>query len=58
MPLRGHYAALTDMRERIDRERGFHGVRAQSWGLFEVRRAHGYMDPLPTVALCSAISVK
>lgn len=43
MPIRGHYAALTEMLERIARQPGFHGVRAQSWGLFEARRAHGYM---------------
>jgi hypothetical protein len=39
----GHSAALTKALERIARQPGFHGVRAQSWTLFEVPRAHGYM---------------
>lgn len=42
-----HYAALAETLERIARQPGFHGVRAQSWALFLEARRRGYDGPLP-----------
>jgi len=42
-----HYAALTETLVRIARQPGFHGVRAQSWTLFEEARRRGYPGELP-----------
>lgn len=44
---RHHYSALTDTLERIARQPGFHGVRFQSWSLFQEARRRGYSAPLP-----------
>lgn len=53
---RRHYTALTETLERIARQPGFHGVRAQSWTLLEVARAHGYMGPLPHLFFLQKVS--
>ncbi|MEM5338721.1 hypothetical protein [Paraburkholderia azotifigens] len=42
-----HYAALAETLERIARQPGFHGVRAQSWNLFQEARRRGYDGDLP-----------
>lgn len=41
------YAALTETLERISRQPGFHGVREQSWNLFQEARRRGYDGDLP-----------
>ncbi|WP_230968767.1 hypothetical protein [Burkholderia pseudomallei] len=42
-----HCAALADTLERIGRQPGFHGVRVQSWALFQEACRRGYAGPLP-----------
>ncbi|WP_232453462.1 hypothetical protein [Burkholderia ubonensis] len=42
-----HYAALAETLERIGRQPGFHGVRTQSWALFQEARRRGYCGLLP-----------
>lgn len=42
-----HYAALAETLERISRQPGFHGVRAQSWSLLQEARRRGYPGELP-----------
>ncbi|HGL5235551.1 hypothetical protein [Burkholderia multivorans] len=44
-----HYKALADTLVRIARQPGFHGVRAQSWGLFQEARRRGYNGDLPNL---------
>jgi hypothetical protein len=44
---RRHYAALAETLERIARQPGFHGVRAQAWTLFQEARRRGYAGELP-----------
>lgn len=42
-----HFAALAETLERIARQPGFHGVRTQSWALFQEARRRGYDGPCP-----------
>ncbi|WP_259650411.1 hypothetical protein [Burkholderia pseudomallei] len=42
-----HYTALVETLERIARQPGFHGVRAQSWNLCQEARRRGYSGDLP-----------
>jgi len=42
-----HYAALSETLERIARQPGFHGVRAQSWALCQEALRRGYEGALP-----------
>ncbi|NKA35758.1 hypothetical protein GO300_03830 [Ralstonia solanacearum] len=42
-----HYAALAETLERIARQPGFHGVRAQSWALFQEAGRRGYVGLFP-----------
>ncbi|WP_258193326.1 hypothetical protein [Paraburkholderia sp. BL25I1N1] len=41
------YAALSETLIRIARQPGFHGIRAQSWSLFQEARRRGYDNDLP-----------
>jgi hypothetical protein len=42
-----HDTALAETLERVARQPGFHGVRTQSWALFQDARRRGYAGPLP-----------
>lgn len=42
-----HYVALAETLERIARQPGFHGVRAQSWNLLQEARRRGYPGEIP-----------
>ncbi|WP_233625746.1 hypothetical protein [Burkholderia multivorans] len=42
-----HHAALAETLQRISRQPGFHGVRAQSWSLLQEARRRGYPGELP-----------
>lgn len=44
-----HYTALAETLVRISRQPGFHGVRAQSWGLVQEARRRGYKGDLPNL---------
>lgn len=44
---RYHFNAVSETLERIARQPGFAGVRAQSWKLCEYARQHGFDGPLP-----------
>jgi hypothetical protein len=44
-----HNKALADTLVRIARQPGFHGVRAQSWRLFQEARRRGYDGDLPNL---------
>ncbi|BCL76676.1 hypothetical protein JHS3_24120 [Jeongeupia sp. HS-3] len=44
---RRNYGALAETLERIARQPGFHGVRAQSWALCQAARQLGHTGPLP-----------
>ena len=48
--------ALGDTLERIARQPGFHGVRVQSWALFEYVRHHGYQHELPHIFYVRKVS--
>jgi len=51
-----HYAALAETLERIARQPGFHGVRTQSWALFQEARRRGYDGPLPHLFYLQKVS--
>lgn len=51
-----HYAAVSDTLERIARQPGFHGVRAQSWTLGQEARQRGYPGPLPKLFYLQKVS--
>lgn len=51
-----HYSALTETLERIARQPGFHGVRTQSWALFQEARRRGYVGPLPQLFYLQKVS--
>lgn len=51
-----HYAALAATLERIARQPGFHGVRAQSWALFQEANRRGYVNPLPQLFYLQKVS--
>lgn len=51
-----HYAALAETLERIARQPGFHGVRTQSWALFQAARGRGYAGPLPQLFYLQKVS--
>lgn len=53
---RRHYSALAATLERIARQPGFHGVRAQSWSLFQEARRRGYSQPLPQLFYLQKVS--
>ncbi|MFL9885136.1 hypothetical protein PQR66_18990 [Paraburkholderia agricolaris] len=38
---------MAETLERIARQPGCHGVRTQSWALFQNARSHGYAGQLP-----------
>jgi len=42
-----HQTAILELVERLARQPGFHGVRAQSWKLFQEARKRGYQGPFP-----------
>lgn len=42
-----HYGVVSDHLQRIANQPGFHGVRAQSWALFQHALKHGYTGELP-----------
>jgi len=42
-----HDRALADTLERVSRQPGFHGVRNQSWSLYQEAQRRGYKGPLP-----------
>lgn len=42
-----HHAALAETLQRISRQPGFHGVRAQSWSLLQEAQRRGYPGELP-----------
>ena len=51
-----HYAALAETLERIARQPGFHGVRAQSWALFQEAGRRGYAGPFPQLYYLQKVS--
>lgn len=51
-----HYSALAATLERIARQPGFHGIRAQSWSLCEEARRRGYPGPLPQLFYMQKVS--
>jgi hypothetical protein len=51
-----NYPALTETLERIARQPGFHGVRSQSWELFQEARRRGYDAPLPYLFYLEKVS--
>lgn len=51
-----HYAALAETLERIARQPGFHGVRAQSWTLFQEASRRGYAGPFPQLFYLQKVS--
>ncbi|QGZ43034.1 hypothetical protein GO485_09960 [Pseudoduganella flava] len=53
---RRHYSALAATLERIAKQPGFHGVRAQSWSLFQEARRRGYSEPLPQLFYLQKVS--
>lgn len=53
---RRHYAALAETLERIARQPGFHGVRAQSWALFQEAGRRGYAGPFPRLFYLQKVS--
>lgn len=53
---RRHFGAVTDTLERIARQPGFHGVREQSWQLFQYARQHGYEEELPYLFYLQKVS--
>lgn len=42
-----HHTALAETLDRVAWQPGFHGVRTQSWALFQDARRRGYAGPLP-----------
>lgn len=42
-----HHGVVADHLARLANQPGFHGVRAQSWTLFQHARKHGYHGELP-----------
>ncbi len=44
---RHHHGAVAETLQRIARQPGFHGVREQSWGLFQEALRRGYSGQLP-----------
>lgn len=51
-----HYGALAETLERITRQPGFHGVRAQSWVLCQEARRRGYPGALPKLFYLQKVS--
>lgn len=51
-----HYAALAETLDRIARQPGFHGVRAQSWALFQEAVRRGYTGLLPHLFYLQKVS--
>jgi len=51
-----HYAALAETLERIARQPGFHGVRAQSWSLLQEARMRGFQGELPYLFFLQKVS--
>lgn len=51
-----HYVALAETLERIARQPGFHGVRAQSWALFQEAGRRGYAGPFPQLFYLQKVS--
>lgn len=51
-----HYSALAETLERIARQPGFHGVRIQSWTLFQEARRRGYAGPFPQLFYLQKVS--
>lgn len=51
-----HHTALAETLERIAEQPGFHGVRTQSWALFQEARRRGYGGPLPQLFYLQKIS--
>ncbi|WP_217483377.1 hypothetical protein [Achromobacter kerstersii] len=51
-----YYTALAETLERIARQPGFHGVRTQSWALFQEARRRGYTGPLPPLFYLQKVS--
>lgn len=53
---RHHHAAVGDTLARLAHQPGFHGVREQSWRLFQLARARGYPGDLPFLAYLPKVS--
>lgn len=53
---RKHQKAMEETLERIARQPGFSGVRAQSWALCEEARRRGYSGPLPHLFFLQKVS--
>ncbi|WP_374483755.1 hypothetical protein [Zoogloea sp.] len=53
---RRHHAAVVETLERIARQPGFHGVRQQSWTLYQEARRRGYLGPMPQLFFLQKIS--
>lgn len=51
-----HYTALAGTLERVVRQPGFHGVRAQSWALCQEARRLGYTGTLPPIFYLQKVS--
>ncbi|MBF6616893.1 MAG: hypothetical protein ITG07_09230 [Candidimonas sp.] len=51
-----HQTAIFELLERLARQPGFHGVRAQSWTLFQEARKRGYKGPFPKLFYMRKIS--
>lgn len=51
-----HYVALAETLERIARQPGFHGVRAQSWSLLQEARRRGFKGELPYLFFLQKVS--
>lgn len=51
-----HQKAMEETLERIARQPGFSGVRAQSWALCEAARRRGYSGPLPHLFFLQKVS--
>jgi hypothetical protein len=51
-----HLKALEESLERIARQPGFSGVRAQSWALCQEARRRGYRGPLPHLFFLQKVS--
>lgn len=50
------YGAVAETLERISRQPGFHGVRSQSWELFQHVRSRGYQNELPHLFYLQKVS--
>lgn len=50
------HSAIGELLERVARSPGFHGIREQSWLLFEEARHRGYKGDLPWLAYIRKVS--